>query len=105
MRWSGDARINLDANLRVGSECKTLCGVTEKLLHLLGRQVSGSSASPVKLHNGTVAGDEPADMLDFPLENLNIRRRDAVILGDHHIARAEQAQAVAEGKMHVERNG
>ena len=43
-------------------------------------------------------------MLDFALENLDVRRRDAVIFGDHHVARAEQAQALAEGKMHVERN-
>ena len=40
----------------------------------------------------------------LPLENFDVRRRDAVILGDHNVAGAEQAEAFAEGKMHVKRN-
>ena len=58
----------------------------------------------MKLHDGPIAGNEFADVLDFPFECFDVRRRNAMILGDHHVARAEQAQAFAEGKMHVERN-
>ena len=41
------------------------------------------------------------DVVDFPLQGFDVRRSDAVVLGDHHIARAEQAQAFAKRKVHV----
>ncbi len=72
--------------------------------HLLRRQIRRRAAAPVKLHDGPFAGNEAADVLDFAFEDFDVGRRDAVILGDDHVAGAEQAQALAEGKMHVQRN-
>ena len=105
MRVRGDARIDLDADFRVRRERKPLGREAEQCFHLFRRQISGRAAAPVKLHDGPLARNEAADVLDFALESFDVGRRDAVILGDDHVAGAEQAQALAEGKMHVERNG
>src|SRR5882762_6199826 len=99
MRLRRDARVDLDADFGVRRERETLRRVTKKLLHLLGSQIRWSAAAPVKLHHGPIARNEFADMLDFALKRFDVRRRDAVILRDHHIAGAEQAQAFAEGKV------
>jgi hypothetical protein len=58
----------------------------------------------MKLHYRAVARYEAADVFNFPLERLNVRRRYAVILCDHDVTRAKKAQAVAEGEMHVKGN-
>ena len=104
MRVRRHARIDFDADFRVRRERKPLGREAEQAFHLLRRQIRRCAAAPVKLHDGPFAGHEAADVLDFALENFDVWRRDAVILGDDHVARAEQAQALAEGKMHVERN-
>ena len=105
MLLRGDARIDFDADFGVGSEGEALGGVAEKVFHLRGSQIGGRAAAPVKLRDAALARDVPRDVVDFSLQRGEVRRRDAVILGDDHVAGAEQAQAFAEGKMHVERDG
>ena len=79
-------------------------GEAEEIFHLRGRQVGGRAAAPVKLHHGRARETSSADVLDFALERCEIGRRDAVILGDDHVAGAKKAQALAEGQVHVERD-
>ncbi len=97
-------RIDLDPDLRVRRKFKPLGRKPEKLFHLPGHQIRRRPAAPVKLHHRPFARHKPADVLDLPLQRLDVRRRNAVILRDHHVARAKQAQAFAEGKMHVQRH-
>ena len=104
VRLRRHARIDLDADFRVRRERKPFGRETEQAFHLFRRQIRRRAAAPVKLHDGPFAGHESADVLDFPFENFDVRRRDAMILGDDDVAGAEQAQTLAEGKMHVERN-
>ncbi len=54
--------------------------------------------------DGAIARNETGDVLDFISQSGEIRRRYGVILLNDHVAGAEEAQAFAEGKMHVERN-
>ena len=102
MRERCDARIDLNPDFCVRRERKTLCREAEQAFHLFRRQIRGCATAPVKLHHGPLARNEAADVLDFALQNFNVGRCHAVILGDHHVAGAEQAQAFAEGKMHVQ---
>src|SRR5947199_8258009 len=46
-----------------------------------------------------------ANGLRFTFKYVQIRRRDTLIFLNHHVARAEKAQALAERDMHVQRNG
>ena len=105
MLLGGDARVDFDADFGIGSERKALGGVTEQVFHLRGREIGGRSAAPVKLRHAALTRNVFGDVLDFFLERCQIGRRDAVILGDDHVAGAEQAQALAEGQVHVERDG
>src|ERR1700675_1088453 len=43
-------------------------------------------------------------MFDFALQNIEIGYGDALIFLNNYVACAKQAQAFAEGKMHVQRN-
>jgi hypothetical protein len=61
----GDTRVDLDADLRVGSKGKSLRRETEKILHLRRSQIRGRSAAPMKLYDLTGTGNARADMLDF----------------------------------------
>jgi hypothetical protein len=91
MRQRGDPRIDFDSDLRVGRKSEAFRSVAEELFHLFRGQVRWSAASPVELHDWAVAGNESADVVDFPIECLDVRWRNAVILRDDHIARTEQA--------------
>ncbi len=103
MRCGRHARVDLDADFGVRRERESLGRESKQAFHLFGRQIGGRAAAPVKLHDGAFARNEAADVLDFALQYFDVRRRDAVILGDHHVAGAEQAQAFTERKVHVER--
>ena len=59
----------------------------------------------MELRDRAIAGDAASDAIDFFFEGGEIRRGDALIFLDDDVARAEEAEAFAEGKMHVERNG
>src|SRR5277367_6523834 len=66
----GNARINLDADLRVWGEGKSLARVAEQIFHLRGSQIGGRSATPVKLNHGTVLRNALADMLDLAFQGI-----------------------------------
>src|SRR5271170_3775203 len=99
----GNARINLDADLRVWGEGKSLARVAEEIFHLRGSQIGGRSAAPVKLNHRTVFGNALADMLDLAFQGIEIRDGDVLVFLNRNVARAEQAEAFAEGNVHVQR--
>ena len=103
MRAIGDAWVNFDADLRIGRERKTLARVAEKILHLRGSQIGGRSAAPVKLNHGAIFRNALADVLDLALQGIEVGNRDVFIFLNGNIAGAEQAEAFAEGNVHVER--
>src|SRR5579859_6120853 len=102
---AGDAGIDFDADFSVGSESEMFASEAEEVFDLRGRQVSGSAAAPMELSDGTLAGDVAADASHFALQDFEVRRCDALIFLDDDVAGAEEAQALAKGDVHVERNG
>ena len=56
MRVRRHARIDLDADLRVRRERKSLGREAEQAFHLFRRQIRRRAAAPVKLHNGPFVG-------------------------------------------------
>ena len=72
---AGDARVDFDADLGVGSEGEALRRVAEQVFHLRGREVGRRAAAPVELHDRARARDKAADVLDFALERRQVRRR------------------------------
>src|SRR5579864_2889954 len=104
MLGAGDARIDFNADFRIGGKRKFLRGETEEIFHLRRRQVGGGAATPMKLGDATRTGDSLAEVLDFALQSSEIRRRDTVVFGDDHIAGAKKAQAFAKREVHVKRD-
>src|SRR5215813_5535395 len=99
----GDARVDLDADFRVGRKSEALFAVAKKIFELRGRRVGRRPAAPVELDDFAFAGNRPRDPRDLFLQDFEVGKRDALVLLDDDVASAEQAQAFAEGKMHVER--
>src|SRR5271156_2504610 len=99
----GDARVNLDADLRVWREGESLARVAEQIFHLCGSQIGGRSAAPVKLNHRTIFGNALADVFDLAFQGVEIWDGDVLVFLNGNIARAEQAEAFAEGNVHVER--
>ena len=79
-------------------------GVAEKIFHLGGSEIGRRAAAPVKLSDFTFFGDTRADVVDFVFERFQVGNRYAFVFLDGNITGAEQAEAFAEGKMHVERH-
>lgn len=100
-----DAGIHFDADFGVGSESEVFAGEAEEVFDLRRRQISGSAAAPVKLHDRAITGNAAADVLDFALQYVQVWGRDALVFLDDDVARAEEAQALAKGNVHVERDG
>ena len=103
MRAIGDARIDFDADFGVRREREALARVHEKVFHLRGREIGGRAAAPVELDHAAVFRNPAGHVLDFLLQRGEVGNGDALVLLDRDVARAKQAQAFAEGKMHVER--
>src|SRR5882762_9646738 len=99
------ARVNLDANLTVGIEMKMLFRESEQILDLFGRQVGWRAAAPMELDHGAILGDAAADALHFLLQHVEIGWCNAFVFLNDDVAGAKEAEAFAEGNMHVERNG
>lgn len=59
----------------------------------------------MELHDGAVIGNAVAYVLDFALKDFQVRRRDALVFLDDDVAGAEEAEALAEGNVHVEGDG
>jgi hypothetical protein len=74
-----------------------------KIFHLCGSEIGGRAAAPVKLDHRPLARHAARHVVDFPLERREVGNRDLLIFLNGNVARAEKAQALAEGKMHVER--
>ena len=77
--------------------------MAEKIFHLRGGEISGRAAAPVKLNHGAIFRNALADVLDFSFQRGEVGNRDAFVLLDRNVAGAEKTEALAEGKMHVER--
>jgi len=105
MLAGGDAGVDFDADFGVGSEREMLAGVAEEILDLGGREIGGSAAAPMKLNDGTLAGDVLTDAGQFALQDFKVGRGHGMILLDDDVAGAEKAEAFAEWDMHVKRYG
>src|ERR1700730_8618523 len=99
-----DAWVDLDADFCIWRKIKILARKTEQVGKLFRRQISWRATAPMKLHHWSFPRNAASHVLDFALQYLQIRRSHALIFLNNYVARAEQAQAFAEGKMHVERN-
>ena len=100
-----DARIDLDTDFGIKGEREALARVGEKIVDLFGREISRGAAAPMELRYGTIAANTTRDTIDFLFESGEIGRSDALIFLNDDVARAEEAEAFAERKMHVERDG
>src|SRR5690348_6169583 len=101
----GDTRIDFDADFGVGRERKMSASKREKVFDLRRRKIGGSAAAPVELDNGTRARHAASNASNFFFQGVKVGRRGFMILLDDDVAGAEEAQAFAEGNVHVERNG
>src|SRR6516165_8772460 len=101
----GNARINLNTNFSVAGKRETLARVGEEILNLFRREVGGSAAAPMELDDLAFARNALRHTVDFFLEHRQVGRSDTLIFANDHIAGAEQAQALAEGKMHIKCHG
>src|SRR6267142_4689381 len=99
------AGVNLDANLTAGIEMKMLFRESEQILDLLGRQVGWRAATPMELDHRAIFRNAAADAPHLLLQHVEIGRCDALVFLNDDVAGAKEAEAFAEGNMHVERNG
>src|SRR5260370_33407984 len=105
MRAGGYARVDLDANLAVEIEVEMFLCKGEEILDLLGCQVGWGAAAPVELDYGAILGDAAADAFHFLFQDVKIRRGDTFVFLDDDVAGAKKTEALAEGDVHVERDG
>ncbi len=104
VRPGSHARVDLDADFGLFRKMEALASRAEEVLNLFGRQIGWSSSAPVKLNHGPFARHASAHAPHFLLEHAEIRRSNALILLNDDVARAEQAEALAERNVHVKRN-
>src|SRR5690242_16573421 len=104
MLSAGNARIDFNANFRIGSKRELLCGEAEEIFHLRRCQIGRRATAPMKLHDGTRTRDPLTGVLDLTFERSEIGRRDAVVFRDDHIASAKKAEAFAKRQVHVKRD-
>src|SRR5258707_6872534 len=97
--------MDFDADFAVGSELEMLARESEKIFDLLRGKIRGRAATPMELHYGAIFRNAGADAFRLVLQHIEIRWRDTLVFLNHHVAGAEQAEAFAEGNMHVQRNG
>jgi hypothetical protein len=105
VRAGGDARIDLNADFGVVAEGEALARVREKLFDLRRRQISRSAATPMELRDGTRARDAVGHTINLFFQCGEVRWRNAFVFLDDDVAGAEEAETLAKGKMHVERDG
>src|SRR2546429_2860438 len=58
----------------------------------------------MKLDHGTISRDAAADALHLLLQNVEVGRRDALVLLNDDVASAKEAETFTEGNVHVKRN-
>src|SRR6185437_17118209 len=97
----GHSRIDLDSHLSVRGKREALARGPEQILDLLRRKIRRCPATPMELHHLAVARNSAAHAPQFALQHPQVRRRNSLVLLDDYVASAEQAQAFAEGNMHV----
>ncbi len=98
----GYARVDFDADFGLGSKRKGGRGESKQIFHLFWGQVCGRAAAPMELHDFARARDEAPGVLDLMLEGSQVSRHLVMVLGDDHVARAKQAEALAKREVHVQ---
>src|SRR6266581_4740806 len=93
---------SMPISLRV--EMEVLFRKCEKIFDLFGGQVGWRAAAPMELDHGAISRDAAADALHLLLQHVKIRRRDALVFLNDDVAGAKEAEAFAEGNVHVERD-
>src|SRR6267154_571488 len=99
------SRINLNSNLSAGGKRKPGAHGRKQIFNLLGRQIGGGAAAPMKLNDLAPLRNAAADALQFLLQDAEIRRSDALVFLDDDVACTEQTQALAKRNVHVEGDG
>src|SRR5262249_24113331 len=97
-------RIDFDAHLSIRRKCEELARRAKQVFDLRRHQLRWCSAAPMKLHYLPIPRNAAAYALQLPLQNLEIRWRNILVLLNDDVASAKQAQALAEGNVHVDRN-
>ena len=72
-------------------------------LELGAAQEGGRTAAPVHLRQGAPAVEALGDQGDLALDRVEVRVRERLLPADLHGAPAVQAQPLAEGQVHVQR--
>src|SRR5947207_10534630 len=104
MRAIRNTGVDFDAQFCVWRKRKSLARKRKQIFNLLGSEIRRRSAAPMKLHNRSRTRNAEADSINFLFQNIEIRRRNFFIFLNDYVARAKQAQALAEGNVHVEGN-
>src|SRR5208337_5585610 len=81
----GHARIDFDADLRVGRKIEALAGVDEQIFDLLRRELRGRSAAPVELADLAIARDPASDGVNLFFQDAQVRWSNALILADDDV--------------------
>src|ERR1700736_6175739 len=104
MGVGSDAGIYFDANFCVRSEGEAFPCSSEQVFDLRWGEIRRSAAAPMELHHRAFARNAATHALQLALENAKIRRSHIFVFLNDDVARAKQAQALAEGNMHVQGN-
>src|SRR5438552_3837107 len=73
------SRINLDSNLGAGGKCKPGAYGRKQIFNLLGSQIGGGAAAPMKLNDLAPLRDAATDTIQFLLQHSKIWGSDALI--------------------------
>jgi hypothetical protein len=99
------AGINFYADFRVWGEMELGLSEMEEVFDLWGSQVGGSAAAPMELNDWAIFGHIAAYVFDFAFQDVEIGRGDGFVFLDDYVASAKEAEAFAEGNVHVKRDG
>src|SRR6267378_5509442 len=100
-----DSRIDFNTDLSTGGERKPGAHGRKQIFNLIGSQIGGGTAAPMKLDDLALLRNAAANAIQFLLQHSEIWGSDALIFLDDHVAGAEQAQALAKRNVHVEGDG
>src|SRR4029453_17018353 len=101
-----DARIDLDADLRVRGEDEAIPDSPEEAFEPLRREVGRPSPPPGERGAGGARADGAGDPVDLSLERIQVGELGRVVATrDDHRAAAEETQLLAEREMEERANG
>src|SRR6266853_1694625 len=79
------SRINLDSNLGAGGKRKPGAHGRKQIFNLLGSQIGGGAAAPMKLNDLAPLRNAAANAIQFLFQNTEIRGSYALIFLNDHV--------------------